>query len=163
MTGHPPLRLELRGSPALTGLTVALHAVAAVILLAVLTPVAGWWAAGVLAMLALVEVRERTALTASRAPASLCLGRDGGFALRLRSGAESGATVAARRYVSRWIVVLTLEFPTRGRRTILVARDMLAPEAFRQLRLWSLWSRLPASAGAVPVLVERTISSDTCL
>jgi signal recognition particle GTPase len=34
--------------------------------------------------------------------------------------------------------------PLRGtpRRTLLVAADMLAPAAFRQLRLWALWGRV---------------------
>jgi hypothetical protein len=32
------------------------------------------------------------------------------------------------------------------RRTILVTRDMLAGDAFRRLRIWALWGRLPAVA-----------------
>ena len=37
--------------------------------------------------------------------------------------------------------------PRPVRRTILVSRDMLAGDAFRRLRVWALWGRLPATSG----------------
>jgi len=49
--------------------------------------------------------------------------------------------VAARRYVSRFMVALPIRRPVR--RTILVTRDMLAGGSFRALRVWALWDKLP--------------------
>ena len=58
------------------------------------------------------------------------------------------AAFPPRRYVSRHVVVVPLAGPQR--RTVLVTGGMLAPEAFRRLRLWALWGRLPGVAPAQP-------------
>lgn len=164
MSGRPPRRLELRASVALTFLTIAFHAAAAATLLALLPLIAGLCAASLLGVLGLMAVRERTLISAPCSPAALHLGYDGTLVVRLRNGQEKDAAMAARRYVSRWLVVIGLDRRIEGRHTILVARDMLAPEDFRQLRLWSLWGTLPATPDATAVhTVARTISSDTCL
>ncbi len=165
MTGTPPLRVELRGSAALTGLALAVHMAAGCIVVVVLPMLAAILALGLLAFLAISAVREKTFHVAPHAPAALYLGYDGGLILRLRDGGEATATVAARRYVGRWLVVLDLEGGAGGRRTMLVARDMLAPEAFRLLRLWALWGTLPRPRGGEGARSpsKRTISTDTCL
>jgi hypothetical protein len=62
----------------------------------------------------------------------------------LASGERLGAEVAARRYVTRYLVALPLRRPLS--RTLLVTADMLDREEFRRLRLWALWNRLPAVA-----------------
>ena len=67
-----------------------------------------------------------------------------GMTLELRNGERLAAALAERRHVSRWMVILPLIRPVR--RTILVTRDMLAPDEFRHLRLWALWGRLPKVA-----------------
>ena len=59
-------------------------------------------------------------------------------------GTELAAPVAARRYVTRYVVALPLGSPLR--RTLLVSADMLGVEEFRRLRLWALWNRLPGVA-----------------
>ena len=64
--------------------------------------------------------------------------------LELSNGERLAAALAERRHVSRWMVTLPLVRPVR--RTILVTRDMLTPDEFRQLRLWALWGRLPKVA-----------------
>lgn len=165
MTGTPPLRVELRGSAALTGLALAVHVAAGCILVFVLPLLAAILALGLLAFLALTAVREKTLHAAPHAPAALYLGYDGALTLRLRDGREAASTVAVRRYVGRWLVVLGLEGGAGGQRTLLVARDMLAPEAFRLLRLWALWGTLPRPRGAdgTGSPSKRTISTDTCL
>ncbi len=165
MSGSLPRRLELRASSVLTFLTIAVHAAAAMTVLALLPLLPGLCAAGLLAFLGLMAVRERTLISAPRAPAVLHLGYDGSLRVRLRCGQEETPPIAARRYVSRWLVVLGLEKPVGGCRTILVARDMLAAEDFRQLRLWALWNTLPAVRAATGAQnsVARTISPDTCL
>lgn len=165
MTGTPPLRVELRGSVALTGLVLVVHVAAGCILAVVLPAPAAMFALGLLAILGTAAVREKTLYVASHSPATLYLGYDGGLSLRLRDGREATSAVAARRYVGRWLVVLGLEGVAGGRRTMLVARDMLAPETFRLLRLWALWGTLPPSRGAGDTgsPSKRTISTDTCL
>ena len=143
-----PLQLTLRASPILTLLTAALHCAAAAVLIAGLPSPAGIIAAILLIVLGTLAVRERTLLTAARAPASLVISRGGGISLALRDGQEFNGQVCARRYVSRWLVVLAIEAPSRGRRTILIARDMLAAGEFRRLKLWALWNALPVPRAA---------------
>lgn len=148
MSGRP-LRVELRASPVLTLLTLGVHGAAAAVLLAVLPLPAGLSGAFLLAALAVALVRERSLLRAQDAPIGLELGRDAGLLVRLRDGTELRGTASARRYVSRWLVVLELVRPDATRRTILVARDMLPAGEFRHMRLWALWDAIPAGgAGA---------------
>ena len=144
MSGQP-LRLQLRASPVLTLLTIAIHGLAMAILWAVLTPVPGICAVAVLSALGIIALRERTLLRAATAPSVLELKGDGSLSIRLRGGSEIGGIPAERRYVSRWLVALELVLPPRAHRTILVARDMLPAAEFRHLRLWALWSALPAA------------------
>ena len=61
--------------------------------------------------------------------------------LELADRARLAAEVAKRRYVGRWLVTIPVTKPAR--RTILVTGDMLDGDAFRRLRLWTLWNRLP--------------------
>ena len=64
---------------------------------------------------------------------------------RLASGERLAAPVAARRYVSRYMVVL-LYRASAGANALLVSADMLGAQEFRRLRLWALWNRLPGVA-----------------
>ncbi len=138
-----PLRLELRASPVLTLLTAAIHGVAAATLWFVLPPPAGICAAILLVILGTLALRDRALLWGPAAPVVLELKRDGSLMVRLRGGREIGGQPAARRYVSRWLVVLDLVRAPRVNRTILIARDMLPAGEFRHLRLWALWNALP--------------------
>jgi len=61
-----------------------------------------------------------------------------------RNGAEAAVQAAARRYVSRLAVIVSMRHGTR--RTIVVAYDMLDVESFRRLRLWAMWGRAPGVA-----------------
>ena len=144
MSGQP-LRLELRASPVLTLLTLAIHGLAMAALWSVLAPAPGICALAVLSALAVIALRERTLLKAASAPCVLELKGDGSLSIRLRSGREIGGKPAPRRYVTRWLVVFDLTLPSRAHRTILVARDMLPAGQFRHLRLWALWNALPAA------------------
>ena len=65
----------------------------------------------------------------------------------LANGDRLAADVAARRYVTRYLVALPLGRPLS--RTLLVTADMLAKEEFRRLRIWALWNRLPAETRRV--------------
>jgi len=140
-----PLRLELRASPVLTLLALAIHGLAMAILWVTLAPLPGACAVAVLMALAVIALRDRTLLRSAAAPSVLELKGDGSLSVHLRGGREIGGMPAPRRYVSRWLVVFELVLPARARRTILVARDMLSPGEFRHLRLWALWKALPAA------------------
>ncbi|MGH8688028.1 MAG: protein YgfX [Burkholderiales bacterium] len=135
------LRLELRESRALAATLAVLHGGAAACVaiswpglggsvLAAAFVAGGAWAAWSVALL--------------RRPASVRaieLGEEHAAVLELADGRRLQSRIALRRNVNRWWVTL----PVRGaRRTILVARGMLAPEDFRRLRLWALWGRVPA-------------------
>lgn len=149
MSREPALRLELRASPALTLLTLTVHAAAAATVLVWLPWIEGLCAASLLVALGALAIRQRTLLWTARAAAGLGLGREGSLLLRLRSGHEFSAVPAGRRYVSRWLVVLDLDTKSDGRRTLLVARDMLGADEFRLLRLWALWNTLPAARAPI--------------
>jgi len=137
------LRLQLRASPLLTALTLAIHGVAVAILWINLGLVTGICAVLVVLLLATVSLRERALLSAASAPSELKLMGDGTLSIRLRDGAEVSLP-GARRYVSRWLVVFDLERDSRAKRTLLVVRDMLPDDEFRRLRLWALWNEIPA-------------------
>jgi len=64
--------------------------------------------------------------------------------LELASGARIACQIAERRYVNRFMVTLPLRRPVR--RTILITADMLETDAFRRLRIWALWGKLPGVA-----------------
>ncbi len=143
------LRLDLRGSPVLAGLVVATHGLAAAVLIALLPLSQGTLGAFLLLVLAAFVVRSKALLIAPGSPRALLPGPDAAMAIDLRSGEEVSGAVLERRFVSRWLVILDLASPG-GRRTILVARDMLDPEAFRRLRLWALWGTIPAGGVKIP-------------
>jgi hypothetical protein len=142
------LRVDLRASPALTLLTAAVHLAAGIILWAALPPPAGACAAGLVILLSVVAIRNHTLLSGSSSLVALELRRNGVVLAVRRGGGEIESQVAARRYVSRWLVVLTMDQAPRGHRTLLIARDMLPAGDFRLLRLWALWDALPARRAA---------------
>jgi hypothetical protein len=136
------LRLEFSPSRGLALLIVALHAAAALSILMVLPGVAGATLAAALVALGLSAAWSRALHRSSGSVRGIDL-NGSEIALNLASGARIVAEVAERRYVTRFVVALPLRRP---RRTILVTRDMLAPDSFRSLRLWALWGKLPGVA-----------------
>ena len=119
------------------------HAAAAAALWLVLPGIAG--AALAVAFLALgaAAAWSRALLRAAHSVRAIELG-GATPVFRLADGTELAAPVAARRYVTRYVVALPLGRPLR--RTLLVSADMLGREEFRRLRLWALWNRLPGVA-----------------
>ena len=133
------VRLALGPSPRLAGLILAVHVAAAFGVWAVVPGVAGGLAAIGLLALGLAAAWSRALLRSASSVRALELG-DPGLVLDLASGARFEARVAPRRYVTGALVAL----PVQGR-TLLVTRDMLGEPAFRLLRIWALWGRLPAA------------------
>lgn len=143
------MRLELRASPVLAVLAAVAHGAAAAVLWTYLPPQPGAAASFLVIVLAVYAIRDRALLCAETSWVRLELGREGAVRAIARNGEEFRGQVAARRYVSRWLVVLPLGGASWGRSTILVAHDMLAEGDFRHLRLWALWNALPASRAAL--------------
>ena len=146
MTGKPLLRLELRASRILAGALLLVHALAAACIALVLPGVWGAALAALVAALGGATAWDRALLRSARSVRFVELYADGLAVLGLADGSRLEGPVAARRNVSPWWVTLPLE--RRTRRTLLVARDMLAEGDFRRLRIWALWGWVPGVAAA---------------
>ncbi|HEX5092511.1 MAG TPA: hypothetical protein VFV84_07455 [Burkholderiales bacterium] len=138
-----PLRLELRPSRALAGAILGVHAAAA---LAVLTAVPGVPGAGlalVMLLLGARACRSRGLLAGSASLRFLEIAEDGSLTVELAGGRRVPGVASARRHLGPgWVVV-----PLAARPWVaLVVGGMLAPDAFRRLRIWALWGRLPVAA-----------------
>jgi len=136
------LRLELAPSAFLAIALVASHGAAALAAVAVMPGVAGAMVAALIAALGLVYLWDHALHRMPSSIRSLELGGDG-LHLEVASGGRFTVQASARRYVGRYLVLIPLRSP---RRTLLVTRDMLDAQAFRRLRIWALWGRLPAVA-----------------
>jgi len=136
-------RLELSPSWILAGAMVVLHAAAAASLLVAVPGAMGYLLAAACLALGLAAAWGR-ALLGSRASVRALILSENEIALELKDGRRVPAELGARRHVSRFMVTLPLRRPVR--RTVLVSRDMLAPDEFRRLRLWALWGKLPRVA-----------------
>jgi hypothetical protein len=139
------LRLELSPSPRLALAILGLHGAAAAAASIALPGMAGGLLAAALLALGAASAWSRALLRSSASVRALSLdGPDISFTLR--GGSTFKAELAERRYVSRLMVTLPVRRPAR--RTILVTRDMLRDDAFRALRIWALWGKLPAGVAA---------------
>ena len=136
------LRLELARSPRLAALIVGLHGAAALSVLAVVPGIGGGLLAAALLALGAAAAWSRALQGSGGSVRALEL-EGPAIALQLASGERIVAELAPRRYVTRFVVALPVRRP---RRTVLVTRDMLAPDSFRSLRLWALWGKVPGVA-----------------
>lgn len=137
------LRVELAPSPLLAITLIALHAAAALSVLAVMPGAAGWLLAALLLALGIAAAWSRALLRSAASVRVLEL-TGPKLQVQLASGESFPAEVAERRYVGRFVVALPLRSPVR--RTILVTADMAGGDLFRRLRIWALWGRLPSVA-----------------
>lgn len=137
------LRLELAPSRPVAALIVLAHGAAAAAVYALIKGPLGVAAAIGLVALGAAAAWSRALLAAANSVRAIELGgADPVF--ELANGERIAAPVAARRYVTRYLVALPLGGELR--RTLLVSADMLGREEFRRLRLWALWNRLPGVA-----------------
>ena len=144
MNSARPIRLALSPSPGLAALIAFVHGIAAACFLTVLT---GWLAvatATLVLALGAAAAWDRALLGARRSPRAIevrpsgeafCLLANGEF---LPIAAHPGGTV------TRYWVSLRLRSPWR--RSLILVAGMLPGDAFRLLRLWALWGRLPGVA-----------------
>jgi hypothetical protein len=130
----------------LAGAIAALHAAAGASLLLAAPGAWGIVLAALFVALGLAAAWARGLLASAKSPRALELAED--LTVELKDGSRFPAELAVRRHVSRYMVALPIVRPVR--RTVLVSRDMLAPEEFRRLRLWALWGRLPVANKQLP-------------
>lgn len=149
MNGGSVLRLELRASRALTAALAVVHGTAAACVVAVAPGYPALALAALLLALGAATAWNRALLRGPTALRSVELSAEGAAALELADGRRLSGRIAGRRHVSALWVTL----PLRGAapRTVLIAADMLAPDKFRQLRLWALWGKV-AGTRATPAL-----------
>lgn len=138
MSGHASLSLKPRAPLSLSLIVGALHAFAAVAIL--LSVPASWsW----LAMLPVLV--SSVAMFTRERPGTLAFGADGALWLEFPDGGLAG-TVGARRYVSRYLVILPWRHPAGHCLHLVLVPDMFEPDAFRRIRLWALWGRVGNAA-----------------
>ena len=136
-------RLELRPSAAFAAAILAGHAAAAAAAYSVLPGVMSGALALALLALGAAAAWSRALLRSSGAVRAMEIGGPQAV-FQLANGESFAAEVAARRYVTRYLVALQLGRPLS--RTLLVTADMLGAREFRSLRIWALWNRLPRVA-----------------
>ena len=137
------VRFRFSPSPAFASAILAAHLAAAIAAFLVLPAKSGIALAVALIALGGAAAWSRALLKSPRSVRCLELGGEQPV-FELADGARFAAPVAPRRYVSRFIVTLSLGRPLR--RTLLVSGDMLSAQEFRRLRLWALWGKLPRVA-----------------
>jgi len=137
------LRLRLSPSPRFAAAIVALHGAAGAAALAVAGGIAGAALGTAIAALGAAAAWRQALLRGPGAVLALEL-EGNGATLALGDGRRLSGELAARRYVGRFAVALTVRRPAR--RTIFVTPGMLDAKSFRALRLWALWGKLPAVA-----------------
>jgi hypothetical protein len=137
------LRLQLAPSRPLAALIVLAHAAAGAAVYGLIKGPLGVALAIAFVALGAAAAWSRAMLAAGSSVRAIELGGPEPV-FELANGARLAAPVAARRYVTRYLVALPLGGELR--RTLLVSADMLGAEEFRRLRLWALWNRLPSVA-----------------
>jgi hypothetical protein len=136
-------RFELSASWILACALIAAHAAAATALIVAMPHALGIALGAGLLALGGASAWSRALLKAAKSVRAIEIDTDN-VVLELASGERLAATLAERRYVSRFFVTLQIKQPLR--RTLLVTRDMLDADLFRRLRIWALWSRMPGVA-----------------
>jgi hypothetical protein len=140
----PAPRLELRPSRGLALALALAFGMGAACVLAVTPGYVGMFLAVLVLTLGAAAVWSRAWLAAPGSVRALELAEHGAATLELTNGRRIAVRVAGRRYVGRaWVSLPLVGAPLR---TLLVARDMLEPAAYRRLKLWALWGRLPQRA-----------------
>jgi hypothetical protein len=139
------LRVHLRPSRWLAAAVIVAHLAALGAAVAGLpAPAAGIVAAGLAA--SAIEHLRRALQRSPLAVAGLELDADGGAAVAGPASDWSPARLLDAAVPAPWLAVISLRDALGRRRTAVVLPDVLAPEAFRRLRVWLRWRRLGPDA-----------------
>jgi hypothetical protein len=125
-------------------LILLMHALAAACFLTILKAWAGTAMAILILALGAVAAWDRALLRFPRSPRAVELLPSGEARCILANGDAAAIRAPGASSVSHFWVALAMAAPFR--RSLLVTPGMLRPEAFRLLRLWALWGRLPGVA-----------------
>jgi hypothetical protein len=135
------LRFTLSPSRRLAGIVLVVHAAAALSAAIALPRPFGSLLAVLLLGLGAMSAWERALLRSARSIRAIEVFETGDAVLERADGVRQQWQVARRRHVSRYGVSIA---PRRGAAIpIFIASDMLDAAAFRALRVWALWDRLP--------------------
>lgn len=135
------LRLALAPSRRLSAWLLAGHAAAAVCVYIVTIPL---WLKGLLALMLLFNLTYTVTHQAWRRwPSSIValqFERDGGVIMECRNGGVHEAQILGSSFVSPYLTIVLLKPIARWRtRAVVILPDAVAPELFRQLRVWLKW------------------------
>ncbi len=89
---------------------------------------------------------QHALLGAARSIRAIEITESGDAVLERANGARLQGQIGQRRHVSRHWVAMTVR--GSAAKPILIAGDMLDADAFRALRMWALWNRLPRRSTA---------------
>jgi hypothetical protein len=145
LSGPGALRLDLHPSSALAAAVGLAHLAAGSCLWLLLPGLAGWVAAALATGLGVATVWDRALLGGRHAARSVELGGEGDASVCLADGTRVPVSAEGCRAGRFWVI---LELGRRSRRHLLVTGSMLEAHAFRNLRLWVRWGRLPAGVAA---------------
>lgn len=135
MSGSPRLRLALHPSRTFAVLLVVAHVAAgACAALALGGTTVAAFLGSLLALLGFVVAWRVALLRAPGSPVGLELAPDGAWTAQRRDGATRTGRASRRRVTPWWVSI-----PADGG-GLLVVRGMAAPDDFRRLRVWALWS-----------------------
>lgn len=135
MSGTPRLRLALHPSRTFAVVVVAAHAAAgACAALAMGGSAVAAFIGILLLVLGLVAAWRVALLRAPGSPVGLELAPDGVWTAQRRDGATRSGRASRRRVTPWWVSI------PAGGGGLLVVRGMAAPDDFRRLRVWALWS-----------------------
>ncbi len=135
----PARSLQLSPSATLAALIVAAHLAAAIAVAAALPGWPGGLLAAGLGALGLAAAWSRALLRSRRSVR--CIRIEADKASVELAGGES-FPVEPAGHVSRFMVTLASRRPPHR---LLVTADMLGGEAFRALRVWALWGKVPVA------------------
>lgn len=135
------LRLAFTPSRRLSAWLLAGHAAAAACVYIVTMPL---WLKGLLALLLLFNLTYTVTHQAWRRwPSSvvaLQFERDGGVIIECRNGGVQEARVLGSSFVAPYLTIVLLKPIAHWRtRAVVILPDAVAPELFRQLRVWLKW------------------------
>lgn len=148
MNGERTFRIDLKPSPGFAAVIVAVHGAAGACAGALLPNSAGLFLGALIVCLGVAAAMDRALLLGKRSLRALRVEGREQLTLELANGEIVPMRLGARRYVSRFLVVLPGSASMR--RTIAIAGAMLEPGSFRALRMWALWGQVPQSAPARP-------------
>jgi hypothetical protein len=148
LSGERILRIDLKPSRGFAAVIVAVHCAAGACAGALVAGPAGVCLGLLIACLGVAAALDRALLIGKRSLRALRVEGKDRLTLELANAELVPLRVGARRFVSRFLVVLPGTVSMR--RTIILAGDMLEPDSFRALRLWALWGQVPQSVPAQP-------------